>query len=166
MVQALGFIDHDHPNHVCKLCKAIYGLKQALWAWYQELHQYLVISGFTNSHADTSLFVLNTCGITIYLLVYVDDIIIIGDNDNVVECFITLIAQQFSLKDLQPFSFLGVEVIPYQHGLLCLNDGASLFFLLALAWLMPNRSLHHLLRFQHLIFTLAQHYRIRQSTKQ
>ena len=90
MVQLLGFIDANKPTHVCKLHKAIYGLKQAPWAWYHELCQFLVDSGFKNSHSDTSLFILHAGTNLLYLLVYVDDIIIIGDSNDlvsqVVEC--------------------------------------------------------------------------------
>ena len=52
--------DIDKPNHVCKLRKAIYDLKQAPHAWYHELRQFLLSSGFTNCHADTSLFLSST----------------------------------------------------------------------------------------------------------
>lgn len=76
MAQPQGFVDTDNPHHVCKLRKAIYGLKQAPRAWYNELRQFLLASQFTNSVADTSLFILNAKGIIIKLLVYVDDIII------------------------------------------------------------------------------------------
>ena len=44
MQQPLGFIDHNHPNFVCKLCKAIYGLKHALRAWYNELKVFFFYS--------------------------------------------------------------------------------------------------------------------------
>ena len=60
MSQPPGFIDSDHPTFICKLRKAIYGLKQAPRAWYHELRQFLMAVGFQNSHADNSLFVLNT----------------------------------------------------------------------------------------------------------
>ena len=73
MAQPLGFVDRDNPTHVCKLKKAIYGLKQAPWAWYLELCQFLIESRFTNSHTDTSLFIIHSSDITIYLFVYVDD---------------------------------------------------------------------------------------------
>ncbi|RVW31862.1 Retrovirus-related Pol polyprotein from transposon RE1 [Vitis vinifera] len=52
MVQPLGFIDQNLPNHVCCLCKALYGLEQALWAWYTGLWLFLVAAsnylGFIN----------------------------------------------------------------------------------------------------------------------
>ena len=46
--QPQGFIDKDKPQHVCKLCKAIYVFKQAPYARYHELRQFLVSSGFNN----------------------------------------------------------------------------------------------------------------------
>lgn len=78
MAQPLQFINRDNPNHMCKLCKASYGLKPALCVWYHELRQFLITYGFTNSHVDISLFVLNIGGIRVYLFVYVNSIIIIG----------------------------------------------------------------------------------------
>lgn len=81
MSQPPGFIDQDFPSYLCKLRKAIYGLNQALRAWYQELRTFLLHSGFKNSYADTSLFVFNSGGHLLYLLVYVDDLIISGDCD-------------------------------------------------------------------------------------
>lgn len=76
MVQPPGFVDKDKPNHVCKLRKEIYGLKQAPRGWYTELRTYLISVGFRNSIADPSLFLYNCKGISYYLLVYVDDIIV------------------------------------------------------------------------------------------
>ena len=76
-----------------KLRKAIYSLNQAPSAWYHELHQCLVSFGFNNSHADTSVFVFNNNGTILYLLIYVDDIIITGSDAGVVQKFIHLISQ-------------------------------------------------------------------------
>ena len=75
-----GFVDADHPHHVCRLHKALYGLKQAPRAWYHELSYHLLKSGFTNSLADTSLFILRRHTSLIYMLVYVDDIIVTGND--------------------------------------------------------------------------------------
>lgn len=91
MAQPPGFVDHDKPTHVCKLNKAIYGLKQAPRAWYLELRQFLIESSFIKSHKDTSLFMLHSGDTTIYLLIYVDDIIITGSNTNVIQCYINLV---------------------------------------------------------------------------
>ena len=119
MHQPPGFIDKDFPSHVYKLHKAIYGLKQAPRAWFHELRSFLLQSGFHNSHADTSLFVLRLGHNLVYLLVYVDDLIVTGDDINLVNRFITLLAHRFSLKDLGPLSyFLGIEFLPTRQGFL------------------------------------------------
>ncbi|RVX13659.1 Retrovirus-related Pol polyprotein from transposon RE1 [Vitis vinifera] len=118
MSQPPGFIDRDHPHHVCKLRKAIYGLKQAPRAWYHELRQFLLQFGFINSIVDTSLFIFNNRGTILYLLVYVDDIIITGNNVEAAQTFIQQLSQRFSLKNLGPLTyFLGVEVTSHTNGL-------------------------------------------------
>ncbi|KAJ9551582.1 hypothetical protein OSB04_015627 [Centaurea solstitialis] len=118
MSQPTGFVDKDNPTHVCKLNKAIYGLKQAPRAWYTELKTFLLSSGFRNSISDPSLFLYQHGDATIYLLVYVDDIIVTGPSPFHLNKFINTLAARFSLKDLGPLSyFLGIEVIPNTHGL-------------------------------------------------
>jgi hypothetical protein len=57
MVQSPGFRDLSKPNHVCRLNKAIYGLKQAPKAWYTALKTAILQMGFHNSKADSSLFI-------------------------------------------------------------------------------------------------------------
>jgi len=110
MEQPPGFVDADNPSHVCRLRKAIYGLKQAPRAWYMELKNYLLSLGFRNSLADTSLFVLQ-CGTQfVYLLVYVNDIIITGNSDNGIKRVLQLLADRFSVKDPEELHyFLGLE---------------------------------------------------------
>lgn len=118
MVQPPRFLDQQHPSHVCKLRKSLYGLKQAPRAWYRELHQFVLSMGFDNSLVDTSLFIYNNLGLTTYLLVYVDDLILTGNNDAFLMDVISKLANQFSIKDLGNLSFfLGVEVIPTAGGL-------------------------------------------------
>uniref|UniRef100_A0A1J3JSN7 Retrovirus-related Pol polyprotein from transposon TNT 1-94 n=1 Tax=Noccaea caerulescens TaxID=107243 RepID=A0A1J3JSN7_NOCCA len=83
-----------------------------------ELKRYLIQAGFKNSMADTSLFILNQQGLLIYVLVYVDDIIVTGSNKAAVEAVITNLAQRFSVKDMGVLSyFLGIEVIRTSKGL-------------------------------------------------
>ncbi|KAK0573554.1 hypothetical protein LWI29_009785 [Acer saccharum] len=118
MAQPPGFVDPAFPSHVCRLQRAIYGLKQAPRAWYNELRQFLIQKGFVNSRSDTSLFIFNANGCVIFLLVYVDDIIVTGSDGNLVNEFITSLARRFSIKDLGALSyFLGVEVLPCASGL-------------------------------------------------
>ncbi|KFK33814.1 hypothetical protein AALP_AA5G063400 [Arabis alpina] len=110
MEQPPGFIDNDHPNYVCRLHKAIYGLKQAPRAWYTELHNFLITLGFNNSLADTSLFVLQNGNTLVYLLVYVDDILITGNSTSGIQHILQLLADRFSIKDPEELHyFLGLE---------------------------------------------------------
>ncbi|XP_019057729.1 PREDICTED: uncharacterized protein LOC109116546 [Tarenaya hassleriana] len=118
MMQPSGFVDQDRPSHVCKLHKALYGLKQAPRAWYNELRQFLISSGFKNSLADTSLFIFCKHGIVIYVLVYVDDIVVTGNDTSRNQQFIQLLSDRFSVKDLGDLKFfLGVEVSRSHKGL-------------------------------------------------
>lgn len=74
--QPPGFVDSTRPHHVCQLNMALYGLKQASRAWYLRFMTFLCARGFTNSHSDSSLFTLKNGRGTIFLLLYVDDIIL------------------------------------------------------------------------------------------
>ncbi|KAI9176297.1 hypothetical protein LWI28_000926 [Acer negundo] len=92
VAQPLGFVDPAFPSHVCRLQRAIYGLKQAPRAWYNKLRQFLVHNGFVNSGSDTSLFIFNANGCVMFLLVYVDDIIVTGSDGKFVDKFISSLA--------------------------------------------------------------------------
>uniref|UniRef100_A0A803P8J1 Integrase catalytic domain-containing protein n=1 Tax=Cannabis sativa TaxID=3483 RepID=A0A803P8J1_CANSA len=100
MQQPPGFVSKEHPDYVCKLNKAIYGLKQAPRAWFEKLSTVLINMGFHSSQADHSLFIKVTTTYCIYILVYVDDILIMGNNANVVNSTISGLNETFALKDL------------------------------------------------------------------
>ena len=119
MQQPPGFTHPQYPQHVCKLRKAIYGLRQAPRAWYTQLSSFLTSVGFLHSKSDTSLFLRHHHGNTMYILVYVDDIIVTGNNPISIQAFIKQLAARFSLKDFGPLSyFLGVEATFTSSGLL------------------------------------------------
>lgn len=118
MRQPQGFEDNTYPTHVCKLKKAIYELKQAPRAWYTTLSELLVSHNFHKSKSDSSLFIFHSNNTLIYIIVYVDDIIITGNNTSSIKGFISLLSNTFSLKDLGSLQyFLGVEVIKTKAGL-------------------------------------------------
>jgi hypothetical protein len=105
MRQPSGYEDSSCPLHVCKLNKALYGLKQASRAWYSRLSLKLVKLGFVISKANTSLFLYNKSGIIIYLLVYVDDIIIMSSSLAAVMALLRDLSSDFALKDLNNLSY-------------------------------------------------------------
>jgi len=106
-----------YPTHVCHLHKAIYRLKQAPRAWYRELKSYLISYGFCHSQSDHCLFIYAKSGVMLYLVVYVDDLIVTGNHQSSVEDFIGCLANRFSIKDLGDLHFfLGVQVIRSPSG--------------------------------------------------
>jgi hypothetical protein len=85
MQQPPGFEDSQHPQYVCKLQWALYGLKQSPRAWYARLSNMLLQLGFLASKANTSLFIFDKQGVTVYMLVYVDDIVLAGSSASAVD---------------------------------------------------------------------------------
>jgi histone deacetylase 1/2 len=110
MQQPPGFEDVQYPSHVCKLQRSIYGLKQSPRAWYARLSQLLQQLGFVSSKADTSLFIYSHAGVQIFMLVYVDDIVIAGSTPDAVDCLVRALSASFPIKDMGRLEyFLGLE---------------------------------------------------------
>lgn len=109
--QPQGFIDSSRPNYVCRLLKSLYGLKQAPRAWFECFTSSLLTLGFVASQADSSLFILQSKGDLIYLLLYVDYIIITGTSDSYIVDLICRLQSQFDMTDLRGLKyFLGLEI--------------------------------------------------------
>ena len=118
MQQPPGFEDAHHPSHVCKLQRSIYGLKQSPRAWYARLSQRLSQLGFVPSKADASLFIFSHGAIQIYMLVYVDDIVIAGSTPTVVDRLVQSLFTSFPIKDLGRLEyFLGLEASFHSGGM-------------------------------------------------
>lgn len=103
---------HSSPNtKVRKLNKSLYGLKQANKHWYSKLADVLISVGYHYSHSDYSLFLKHDNSSLIALLVYVDDIVLIGNNINEITNVKTILNNKFRIKDLGPLRhFLGLEM--------------------------------------------------------
>lgn len=78
MQQTLGFEDLHHPQFMCNLQKELYRIKQSPREWLTRLNDKLHHLDFHSSKADTSLFLFHHGDTTIYMLVYVDDIVLTG----------------------------------------------------------------------------------------
>jgi len=119
MQQPRGLVDPALPTHVCHLHNSLYGLKQAPQAWYTQLSDFLLLIGFHTSKVDTSLFILTMNHDICYLLVYVDDILLTGNNSTLLHRLISLLSSEFKLRDLShAHYFLGIEVTPTSMGLM------------------------------------------------
>ncbi|KAE8705435.1 hypothetical protein F3Y22_tig00110429pilonHSYRG01243 [Hibiscus syriacus] len=118
MTQPMGFQSQDHPEYVCKLRKALYGLKQAPRAWYGKIAEFLTKSGYSVTPADSSLFVKANEGKLAIVLVYVDDLIITGDDEAEILQTKENLSVRFQMKELgQLKHFLGLEVDRTHEGI-------------------------------------------------
>jgi hypothetical protein len=74
--QPTGFVDEAHPDLVCRLNRSLYGLKQAPRAWYSRFTSYLASIGIVKAKSDMSLFIYRHGDDTVFLLLYIDDIVL------------------------------------------------------------------------------------------
>ncbi|GKV53531.1 hypothetical protein SLEP1_g60051 [Rubroshorea leprosula] len=101
---------HRPPNKVCRLRRALYGLKQSLRDWYAKFSATVSEFGFTSSPHDTALFICKTAWGMVLLLLYVDDMIITEDDVACVEELKQSLSQKFEMKDVGVLSyFLGLK---------------------------------------------------------
>jgi Reverse transcriptase (RNA-dependent DNA polymerase) len=105
-------------NKVCRLKKAIYGLKQSPRAWYGRLSSSLLQIGYKCSTADSSIFIKRTNGKLVIVLVYVDDLVITGNDESGITSLKQHLNENFDIKDLGKLKyFLGIEVARSNKGL-------------------------------------------------
>jgi hypothetical protein len=118
MAQPQGFVISEFPNYVCKLNKAIYGLKQAPRAWFNRLSESLLDFGFVQSMVDASLFLFHQGAVHLFILVYVDDILVTGTHGSFIASLLTKLRNDFALKELGELNyFLGIQVHRESSGL-------------------------------------------------
>ncbi|GAA0154254.1 hypothetical protein LIER_43267 [Lithospermum erythrorhizon] len=121
MQQLPGFASESDSTWVCKLNK--YLLKQAPRAWFDCLQTFLTRYGFTTSKADSSLFIYRHGDVSMFMLVYVHDIIVTGSHVSHVNQFISTLSKAFVLRDLGDLDFyLGISLTKSAGGSLFLSQ--------------------------------------------
>lgn len=105
MEQSRGFMDASNIDYIYLLHKAIYGIKQAPRAQFTHPSQALFDIGFQSTDEDTSLFIYYTTDATLYVLIYVDDIVITGTNKSITFSIIKQLQAFFAMKDLDDLRF-------------------------------------------------------------
>ena len=114
-----GFEESFGVGKVCKLKKSLYGLKQSPRAWFEHFDKVIKHYGYTQSQADHTMFYKhsNECKVAI-LIVYVDDIVLTGDDCNELEKLKGKLAEEFEIKDLGALKyFLGMEFARSKEGI-------------------------------------------------
>jgi hypothetical protein len=106
-----GFNSRETEGKVCKLKKSLYGHKQSPRAWFERFRNEICSMGYQQSNADHTLFFKHNYDKITILVVYVDDIVITGDDDMEILCPKKALAKYFEVKDLGYLHyFLGIEV--------------------------------------------------------
>lgn len=108
--QPEGFETFDRELYVCRLKRALYILKQAPRAWYTRINNYFTGLGFTKSETDANLYHIVVKGKLLIIVLYVDELILTGDDQLIVSCKEDL-AREFKMKEMGLMHyFLGMEV--------------------------------------------------------
>lgn len=105
-------------SKVCKLNKALYGLKQSPRAWFGRFSKFMKSIGYNQSDADHTLFVKNNKEKITALIVYVDDMVMTGNDKDEMNKLKGVLGAEFELKDLGNLKyFLGIEVARSSKGI-------------------------------------------------
>ena len=111
MEQPQGFVAPGQSDKVCLLKKAIYGLKQASRAWNLQFNQVLLELGFKRTHSDAGIYHRLDAGGTIIIILYVDDITILGDTIAQMTSLKATLSTRYEMTDLGEIdSYLGVKI--------------------------------------------------------
>ena len=106
-------------GEVCKLKKSLYGLKQSPRAWFGRFSTTMKEFGYKQSNSDHTLFIKHKEGKVTALIVYVDDMVLTGDDPCEMKALQEYLATKFEMKDLGQLKyFLGIEVARSKHGVL------------------------------------------------
>ena len=112
MEQPSGFVAKGESSLVCKLRRSLYGLKQSLRALFGKFSSVVQAFGMKQSEADHLVFYCHTSSSRcVYLVVYADDIVIIGNDQEKIVQLKEHLFRHFQTKDLGKLKyFLGIEV--------------------------------------------------------
>jgi hypothetical protein len=115
--QPPDFEDSEYPNHVYKLSKTLYGLKEAPRAWYECLWDFLITSGFKVGKADPTHFTKTIAKDLFICQIHVDDIIFGSTNKSSCEEFSRIMIQKFEMSMMGELKyFLGFQIKQLQEG--------------------------------------------------
>jgi hypothetical protein len=111
-------IPETHSKKVCRLKKSLYGLKQSPRAWFGRFTKSMKAFGYCQSNADHTLFLKKQHGKITALIVYVDDMVVTGNDPIERKALQSYLSKEFEMKDLGPLKyFLGIEVSRSNKGI-------------------------------------------------
>ena len=105
-------------NQVCRLKKSLYGLKQSPRAWFERLTKVVKRQGYTQGQSDHTLFFKRQRGKIAIMAIYVDDIVLTGDDEDEISHLKQALNKEFQIKDLGDMKyFLGMEIARSKKGI-------------------------------------------------
>jgi capsid portal protein len=111
MTQAKGFDMKGKEHMACHMKKSIYGLKQAPRQWYLKFDEIIINFGFKENEEDNCIYAKFKNGKFIFLILYVDDILLASSDVNLLQEMKVFLSSNFDMKDLGEASFvLGIEI--------------------------------------------------------
>ncbi|KAK8660986.1 hypothetical protein V6N13_051888 [Hibiscus sabdariffa] len=111
MTQPEGFVTPENARKVCKLQRSIYGLKQASLSWNLHFNEAIQEFGFIRNEDEPCVYKKFSGSIVSFLILYVDDILIIGNDVPTLQSIKTWLSSRFSMKDLGEAAYiLGVKI--------------------------------------------------------
>ncbi|KAM2306236.1 hypothetical protein ACFXTH_025703 [Malus domestica] len=113
-----GYEVQNKAGKVCRLRKALYGLKQSPRAWFGRFTDAMKKYGYQQGSADHTLFIKRNGGRVTLLIIYVDDMVVTGDDTEEMERLQEYLSSEFEMKDLGGLKyFLGIEVARSHDGI-------------------------------------------------
>ncbi|GKB03339.1 retrovirus-related pol polyprotein from transposon TNT 1-94 [Tanacetum coccineum] len=106
MAQPKGFENAKYPKRVCKLQKAIYGLKQASRSWNLYFHEKVTQFGFSRSEDESCIYVKVSGSVVVFLVLYVDDKLLIGNDIPMLESVKDWLGKCFTMNDLGDAAYI------------------------------------------------------------
>ena len=100
MMQPQGFEVRGKEKMACKLHKSLYSLKQAPRQWYKKFDSFMSSSGFLRCQSDHCYYVKNLRSLSIILLLYVDDMLIVEECKWKIDKLKEELSKEFEMKDL------------------------------------------------------------------
>ncbi|GKE80477.1 retrotransposon protein, putative, ty1-copia subclass, partial [Tanacetum coccineum] len=111
MVQPEGFVNPKFPNQVCKLKRSIYGHKQASRQWNKRFDDEIKKFGFTQNHDEPCVYLKANGNYITFLILYVDDILIMGNHIPMLQDVKSYLGRCFAMKDLGEAAYiLGIKI--------------------------------------------------------
>nr|GEX19121.1 putative zinc finger, CCHC-type [Tanacetum cinerariifolium] len=111
MEQHEGFVNPKYPNRVCKLKRSIYGLKQASRQWNKRFDDEIEKFGFTQNRDEPCVYLKASGSNITFLILYVDDILIMGNSIPMLQSVKTYIGKCFAMKDLGKAAYIiGIKI--------------------------------------------------------